>query len=83
MMRGTDGGIGRLTCGNGVAGAPFVSLPLKPLEPLPLLMNTLIEVSLKLQSYSPCAAVQDRAQVSAVSSDTPSRARRDNQALGR
>jgi hypothetical protein len=44
MMRGTDGGIGRLPCENGVGGAPFASLPLKPLEPLPLLMDVLVEV---------------------------------------
>jgi len=43
MMRGTDGGIGRLACGNGVAGAPLASLPLKPVEPLPFLMDALVD----------------------------------------
>jgi hypothetical protein len=44
MMRGTDGGMGRLACGKDVAGAPFGSLPLKPVEPLPLLMDVLVDV---------------------------------------
>jgi hypothetical protein len=48
MMRGTDGGIGRLPCANGVGGAPFASLPLKPPEPLPLLMDLPVEVCWKL-----------------------------------
>jgi hypothetical protein len=38
MMRGTDGGIGRLTCGPGGGKPPLTSLPLKLLDPLPLLM---------------------------------------------
>jgi hypothetical protein len=33
-----------LACGKGVAGAPFGSLPLKPVEPLPLLMDVLVDV---------------------------------------
>src|SRR3979490_162686 len=38
MMRGTDGGIGRLTCGPRGDTPPLASLPLKLPDPLPLLM---------------------------------------------
>jgi hypothetical protein len=68
-----------LTCGAG--GAPFVSLPLKPVEPLPLLMDVPVLVGWKPESYSPCGAAQH--YESGTSSETPSRARRNNHGLGR